>query len=332
MKAVVYHQYGSPEVLQLIEVAKPVPRENEVLVKVQATTVTVADVRARAFNVPRSVWLLARLSLGIVQPRKRILGAELAGEVEAVGTAVTRFKPGDQVYAASLPEFGGYAEYKCLPEDGGIALKPANLTYEEAAAVPIGASTALYYLQKANIRPGQQLLVYGASGSVGSYAVQLARHLGAEVTGVCSTANLELVKSLGAARVIDYTREDFARGGAIYDVIFEAVDKSTFTSCMRALKPDGIYLNVTTPLPNPQMLWAWWTSGKKLKLGANIPRNASGLNQLRELSEAGAIRPVIDRRYPLEQIVEAHRYVDTGHKKGNVVISVASRHGQGPGS
>jgi len=210
MKAIVYHQYGSPEVLQLKDVTKPTPRKNEILVKVHATTVTVADVRSRGFTVPVSVWLPSRISLGLTKPKKATLGVELAGEIEAVGKNVTRFKTGDQVFAATLINFGAHAEYICLPEDAAAAIKPSNIAYEEAAALSIGARTALHYLRKVDIQPGQKILVYGASGSVGTYAVQLAKYLGAEVTGVCSTANVELVKSLGAEKVIDYTLEDFS--------------------------------------------------------------------------------------------------------------------------
>jgi NADPH:quinone reductase-like Zn-dependent oxidoreductase len=299
-----------------------VPRDNEVLIKVHATTVTAADFRSRSFTVPAAFWLPARITLGFTKPKRPILGVELAGEIEAVGRDVRRFKQGDPVFAAALLSYGAYAEYKCLPEDAAIAIKPSNLTYEEAAALPIGARTALHYLRKANLQKGQKVLVYGASGSVGSYAVQLAKYFGAEVTGVCSTANVELVKSLGAGRVIDYTAEDFSAQGEVYEVIFEAVDKSSFSACMQALKKDGIYLNVTRPLPGLQMLWTKITTNKKLMLGENPPERAEDLTFLRELVEAGKLKPVIDRSYRLEQIVEAHRYVDQGHKRGNVVVTV----------
>ena len=323
MKAITYEKYGPPDVLELQEVAKPTPKDNELLVKVHATTVTVADSRVRGFRVPLSFWLPARIALGFRKPKHTILGVELAGEVESVGKDVKQFKTGDQVFAATLSSFGAYAEYKCLPEDAVMSIKPSNLTYEEAAALPVGARTALHYLRKANIRSGQKILVYGASGSVGTYAVQLAKYFGAEVTGVCSAKNLALVKSLGADKVIDYTVEDFSTKGETYDVIFEAVDKSSFTACMRVLKKDGIYLNVTVPVPSIQMLWTKLTSSKKLMLGESLPQTAVDLAFLKELVEARELKPVIDRCYPLEQIVEAHRYVDKGHKKGNVVITVA---------
>lgn len=323
MKAVVYKNYGSPDVLEIIDIAKPTPKEDEILVKVHATTVTVADVRSRGFTVPSSFWLPARIILGIRKPKKAVLGMEFAGEIESVGKDVKLFEKGDQVFASTFYRgYGAYAEYKCLPEDTVVSIKPSNLTYEEAAALPIGARTALYYIRKANIQPGEKVLIYGASGSVGSYAIQLAKYFGAEVTGICSTANLELVKSLGAHKVIDYTVEDFSGNGETYDVILEAVDKSSFSACIKALKKDGVYLNVTVPIPSIQMLWTKMTSSKKVMLGETPPESAEDLIFLKELVEAGEIRPVIDRCYPLERIVEAHRYVDKGHKKGNVVITV----------
>ena len=325
MKAAVYTHYGPPEVLRLQEVAPPVPGDHEIRIKVHATTVAVADARVRSFDVPWTIWLPARLALGLVRPRKNILGAEVSGEVESVGQAVTRFKPGDRVYASTLPDFGGYAEYTCLPADGPVALKPSSLTFQEAAALPVGAHTALHYLRRANIRPGQRVLVYGASGSVGTYAVQLAKHFGAEVTGVCSTSNLEMVTSLGADRVIDYTVDDFASHGAVYDVVLDAVDKSDFADCLRVLKPGGVYLNVANPLPSRAMLWARLSGRAKLVLGESPPRTPAGLEFLNALVEEGVLKPVIDQTYDLDDLVAAHRYVDKGHKKGNVVITINPR-------
>lgn len=306
MKAVVCTRYGPPEVLELREVPKPVPGDAEVLIQVHATTVAAGDVRTRAFKVPLLEWLPARLYLGVTRPKRPILGLELAGDVAEVGKDVTRFKPGDPVFAFAGFGFGAYAEYLCLPEknkavkDGLVATKPSNMTYAEAAAATGGALTALSFMRKANIKGGQRVLIYGASGSIGTFAVQLAKAFGAEVTGVCSTANVDLVRSLGADQVIDYTREDFTTTGETYDVIFDAVAKSSPSHSNRALKAGGVFLSAhesTTVEPGDLMV-------------------------LKELVEAGKLRSVIDRSYPLEQIVEAHRYVEQGHKKGNVVITV----------
>jgi len=322
MKAVFCTKYGPPEVLKIREIEKPVPKDNEVLIMVRATTVAVADSRIRSFTVPAVAWLPARLILGITKPRKPILGVELAGEIESVGKGVKNFKPGDKVFAATLMDFGGHAEYTCIPENGPMVLKPENISFEEAAALPIGARTALHFLQKGNIGSGQNVLVYGASGSVGTYAVQLAKHYGAKVTGVCSNGNFELVKSLGAEKVVDYTKPDFMKELEQYDMIFLAIDKFPFSICNQFLKEGGVYVNVTNPVKSFAMIWASMKSKKKFIMGGGVPETPEFLGIIRDFAASGALKVVIDRRYPFDQIVEAHRYVDDGHKKGNVVITV----------
>ncbi|MCB9076414.1 MAG: NAD(P)-dependent alcohol dehydrogenase [Anaerolineaceae bacterium] len=324
MKAIVYREYGSPDVLKLEHVEKPTPKDNELLIKIHATTVTATEATFR-----RGEPLIARLFTGLTKPKNTRLGEELAGEVEAVGKDVTRFKMGDQVFGTAGPEFGANAEYICLPEDGVLTIKPANMDYEEAASSVDGVLTALPFLRDTGqLQSGQKVLVNGASGSVGAAAVQLAKVFGAEVTGVCSTSNVELVKALGADKVIDYTQEDFTQSNETYDLIFDTVGKTSFARCKNTLKPKGIFLEAAINGLGilPQVLWTAMFGSKKVKIAATGLRpadeRAKDLIFLKELIEAGKIKPVIDRRYPLEQIAEAHRYVDTGHKKGNVVITL----------
>lgn len=319
MKAVVYERYGPPEVLHLREVAKPTPKENEMLVRVFATTVTSGDWRMRKASP-----FAARLFNGLRRPKKiTVLGSELAGQVEEVGKDVRLFKTGDEVYALTGIGMGANAEYRCFSEDAIVSTKPSNMTYEEAAAVPFGATTALFFLRRGNVQNGRKVLVYGASGAVGTAAVQLATALGAEVTGVCSAANLDLVKSLGAVEVIDYTKEDFTKNGQTYDVIFDTVGKTSFSQCKPSLKRSGFYLAGSAGLVKGSFQKLLTSKIGDKKVIAGIAKvKAEDLAYLRELIEAGRFRAVIDRRYSLERIAEAHRYVEKGHKKGNVVISV----------
>ncbi|OFX87196.1 MAG: NADPH:quinone reductase [Bacteroidetes bacterium GWF2_33_16] len=306
MKAVICTKYGPPEVLQVREVETPQPKDNEVMVKIHATSVTASDCIIRGFKLPVSMWIPARLALGLTRPRKAILGLVLSGEIEKTGENVTQFKKGDKVFAHTLFQFGAYAEYICVREASAIALMPFNASFEEAVAIPFGGTLALYYLEKANIQKGQKVLIYGASGAIGTSAVQLARHFGAEVTGMCSTANLDLVRSLGADILIDYTKEDFTDSRKQYDLIFDAVGKkkSSHLPYKKALNPNGKFISVDDDSP-----------GKRAVCKAN-------LIILKELTEKGILKPVIDKIYPLDQIVDAHRYVDKGHKKGNVIITV----------
>lgn len=308
MKAIVCTKYGPPEVLQVREVEKPYPKSNEVQVKIIATSVTASDCIIRGFKLPFSMWIPARLALGLTRPRKSILGLVFSGVVENTGKEVKQFKTGDCVYAHTLFQFGTYAEYICVPETSAISPMPSNLTFEEAAAVPFGGTLALYYLKKANIREGQKVLVFGASGAIGTAAIQIARYFGAEVSGVCSTVNIGMVKSLGAERVIDYMREDFSYAGTQYDLIFDAVGKkkSSHFQYKNALSQNGIFMSVDDDKPGERAVCK------------------ASLNFLRHLTEIGSYKPVIDRTYPIEKMEEAHRYVDMGHKKGNVVITLNS--------
>jgi len=327
MRAIVWTKYGPPDVLQLKEVEKPTPKDNEVLIRIYATTVTAGDTELRSLKFSLLLRLLMRLGFGLKAPRKRfsILGVELAGEIESVGKDVKLFRKGEQVFGTSVEYFGAYAEYICLPEEGKagvVAIKPANMTYEEAAAVSVGGLEALNFLRKANIQSGQKILINGASGSIGTFAIQLAKHFGAEVSGVGNPTSLEVMKSIGADKVIDYTQEDFTKSGETYDVIFDVVGKSSFSGSISSLKKNGIYL-LANPKPSLYIrrLWTSMTSSKRVISGLT-KQKTEDLIFLKELIEAGKIKSVIDRRYPLEKIAEAHSYVDKGQKTGNVVITL----------
>jgi len=325
MKKIVYTEYGPPEVLHLKEVEKPSPNDNEVLIKIFATTVTATECTFR-----KGIPYFSRLFTGLRKPKITTLGEELAGEIEAVGKDVKLFKKGDQVFGTAGPGFGANAEYICIPADGVLAIKPSNISYGEAASSVDGFLTSMPFLRDTGkIQNGQKILIHGASGSVGAAAVQVAKCFGAEVTGVCSTSNLEMVKSIGADFVIDYTKEDFATSGLTYDIIFDAVGKTSFSRCKSSLKQNGIFLESGIGLRIfPQVLWTAMIGNKKVKIAATGLRppveRTKDLILLKELIETGKIKPVIDRSYPLEQIVEAHRYVDKGHKKGNVIINIGS--------
>ena len=320
MRAAVHRRYGPPDVVQIEDIAKPIPGDKDVLVRIHAATVCAADWRVR-----KAVPFIVRIVGGFLKPRKpTILGMEFAGTIESAGRSVTRFAAGDQVFGLNI-HFGGHAEYICLREDANLALKPANMTHEEAAAVLFGGLSALNFLRKAKVQSGQRVLVYGASGSVGVFAVQLAKNFGAHVTAVCSTANIAMVKSLGADEVVDYTKQDFSKAGRVYDIIFDTVGKSGFRRSMKSLKRGGAYVLVALNVPSWLFggIWASITGAGKVISG--FVRPAPGdLSLLKELVEAGELRTVIDRRYSLDQIVEAHRYAEAGHKKGHVVIVVSS--------
>jgi len=329
MKAIIFTEYGSPDVLQLKDVPKPTPKENEILVRVRATPVNYGDLTARnfansEFNMPVLLYLPARLAFGWNKPRIQILGSELAGDVEAVGSWVTKFKPGDAVFAYVGMKMGANAEYVCIPESGTVSLKPANLTYEEAAVLPYGAVMAASLLQKANLKPGQKILVNGASGGIGAMAVQLAKHhYGAEVTGVCGTPRLDYINALGADQVIDYKKQDFTQNGETYDVIFDVLGRSSFARCKNSLRPDGILLFAS--FKSRALFDMFWTApfSRKKVICAMAEEKTASLLLVKELAEAGKIRVIIDRCFPLEQTAEAHRYIESGGRQGNVVLIVA---------
>jgi NADPH:quinone reductase-like Zn-dependent oxidoreductase len=329
MKAIVFTAYGAPDVLRLKDIPKPTPKDNEILIKVYATPVNYGDLTARdfahsRFNMPAVFYLPARLTFGWNKPKVNILGSELAGEVAAVGKAVTKFKPGDQVFAYVGMKMGANAEYLCIPETGMVALKPANLTYAEAATLPYGAIMASSLLRKANLQPGQKVLINGASGGIGAMAVQLAKHAGAEVTGVCGTPRLDFVRSLGAAKVIDYTQADFTQNGAIYDLVFDILGRSSFARVKNVLAPDGVYLLASYKMKAVlQMLWTSVTRSRQRVICGFAEEKVQDLLAVKALAEAGKVKAIVDRSFPLAQAAEAHRYVEAGRKQGNVVLTLA---------
>lgn len=331
MKAITYTEYGPPDVLHITDLPKPVPQDNEILIRIYATPVSFGDITARRFNeitpaqfsMPMPLWLISRLQFGINTPKKRVLGSEFAGVVEAIGSAVTRFQPGDEVFGYRGADFGANAEYLCVAEDTVVAHKPANVTLEEAATIPYGALTALNLLKRIDIKPGDKVLINGASGGIGSYALQLAKHYGAEVTGVCSTPRVETVRKLGADHVIDYTQENFTQNGETYDLILDILGKSSFEQVKGSLAPDGRYLLASFKIKQLlQMLWTSFTSRKKVICALAIEK-PDDLLHIKELVEAGALTTIIDRRYPLEEAAEAHRYIEQGHKTGHVLLMLA---------
>ena len=322
MKAVVYQQYGGPEVLRFTEMATPVPKDDEVLIKIHATTVTAGDWRVRSLTVPEGFGLLSRLAIGVTRPRQPILGTELSGVITAVGKGITKFKPGDDVFAFPGTRMGCHAEYRCMSEEAAVALKPSNLRHDEAAALSFGGTTALHFLREAKLTAGEKVLVNGASGAVGTAAVQLAKHFGAEVTAVCSAGNADLVRSLGADHIIDYTTADFTRDGRVYDVIMDTAGTAPFERSGVSLRDGGRLLMVLASMSDLLSIpWIALTNSRKV-IGGTAKGKQSDLRLLADLAERGEFTPVIDRRYPFDEIVEAHRYVDTGRKKGNVVITL----------
>lgn len=332
MKAVVCRNYGSPDVLRIEEIAKPTPKDDEVLIRILAATVTAGDWRVRSLTLPTGFGLIARLVLGVFGPRQPILGSELAGVVESIGNSVTQFKIGDAVFAFTGARLGCHVEYKCMPESGAVALKPANLSFELAAALSSGGTTALHFLRRGKLKSGETILINGASGGVGTAAVQLAKHFGANVSGVCSTANVDLVKSLGADHVIDYTQVDFAKNGHCYDLIMDTAGTAPFSRSKGSLKQGGRLLRVLGGLFDMLLIpWVWMTSSKRILAGP-ASFGAADLRFLAGLAAAGEFTPVVDRTFPFEQIADAHRYVDTGRKKGNVIITLNRNHHAEPGA
>lgn len=331
MKAITFTEYGSPDVLHIKEVEKPMPNDHEILIRIHATSINIGDIWARnfkaitpsKFSMPLPLWLPSRMYFGITKPRINILGSEFAGKIEATGKDVTQFKKGDSVFGYRGQRMGANAEYLNMPENGMVAIKPGNMTYEEAATIPYGALTALSLLRKVNIQRGQKVLINGASGGIGSGAVQVAKYLGAEVTGVCGTPRLELVKSLGADKVIDYTKEDFTKNGETYDLVFDILGKSSFTHCKNSLNQNGILLLASFKMKQlVQMVWTSLIGGKKV-ICALSSEKQEDLAFIKDLVETGQIKSIIDQRYPMEQVAQAHRYIETGRKKGSVVITMA---------
>jgi NADPH:quinone reductase-like Zn-dependent oxidoreductase len=328
MEAVVYDEFGSPDVLRLEEIPRPVPKRGEILVRVRATSVNFGDIMARSFrsvtprgfNMPFLFWLIAKMAMGWRKPRLRVLGNEFAGEVEAVGRDVVRFKPGDQVFGHSGQRFGAYAEFICLKEKAPVAHKPANLSYEEAAVIPYGAIMALSLLRRADLRPGRKILINGASGGIGAAAVQIAKHLGADVTAVCGGARLDYVRALGADRAIDYAERDFTRNGETYDVIFDILGRAPFSRCRRSLEPRGVLLHASFKTRHLLTMARTSLSRGRRVVCALAPGSLEDLLAVKELVEAGKIKAIVDKRFPLDQAAEAHRYVETGERKGSVVI------------
>ena len=333
MKAIVYKEYGSPDVLHVAEVETPTPKDNDVLVKVHAASVNFGDLIARnfkavtprTFSMPMPLWLLARIAIGIRKPNKQILGSEFVGEVAEVGKDVTKFKVGESVFGYRADSFGANAEYLCVKENSLIAPKPENMSAVEATAIPYGAMTALNLLKRVNIQPGDKVLINGASGSIGSYMVQFAKYYGAEVTGVCGTPRVEMVKALGADNVIDYKQSDFTQNGETYDLIVDILGKSAFEKCKGSLKPDGRYLLASFKMRNLfQMLRTRFSGGGKRVICAMSFEGIDDLHHVKQLVEDGVLKAIVDRCYPMSQAADAHRYAESGQKKGSVIITIAS--------